>query len=67
MNKIQKLKKSYAIINKIEKIRSKNNINWMNLVRLAIKLDQKSTSKILYQIHKTDKSISKLAEKLYKI
>ena len=31
-------RKNYnSIINKIELIRSKNNINWMNLLRLAFK------------------------------
>ena len=37
------MKKNYnKIINQIEKIRSKNNINWMNLLRLAFKIDPKS-------------------------
>ena len=29
------------IISQIEKIRSKNNVNWMNILRLAFKLDPK--------------------------
>ena len=29
------------------KIRSKNNVNWMNILRLAFKLDPKSASKIM--------------------
>ena len=34
--------KNYSkTIDKIEKIRSKNNVNWMNILRLAFKLDQK--------------------------
>ena len=42
------MKKNYnKIINQIEKIRSKNNINWMNLLRLAFKIDPKSASKIM--------------------
>ena len=35
MKKIQSLK----IINQIEKIRSKNNKNWMDLLRLSFNLD----------------------------
>ena len=31
--------KDSKIINKIEKARSKNNVNWMNILRLAINLD----------------------------
>ena len=27
------------IIDQIEKVRSKNNVNWMNVLRLAFKLD----------------------------
>ena len=35
------MKKNYSkIIDKIEKIRSKNNINWMNILRLAFKLQK---------------------------
>ena len=34
------------IISKIEKIRSKNNVNWMDVLRLAFKLDPKNASKI---------------------
>ena len=61
-------RKNYnRIINKIELIRSKNNINWMNLLRLALKLDHKSTSKILSKIYKDDQRITKLAEKIYKL
>lgn len=60
-------KKSLVIVNKIQKIRSKNNKNWMDLLRLALKLDHKASSKILSQIYKEDQKISKLAKKLHKI
>lgn len=58
---------SKRIVNQIEKIRSKNNKNWMDLLRLSLKLDYKKTSKILYEIYKHDQEISKLAKKIYKI
>jgi hypothetical protein len=54
------------IINKIEKIRSKNNVNWMNLLRLAFKLDPKSASNIMKKINYDDKKISTLLKKLSK-
>tara|TARA_A100000164_G_C21182398_1_gene441158 strand:- start:80 stop:283 length:204 start_codon:yes stop_codon:yes gene_type:complete len=54
------------IIDQIEKARSKNNVNWMNLVRLSFSLDYKKTSKILAQIYKDDQKISNLAKKLTK-
>ena len=64
---MSKRKNYNSIINKISLIRSKNNINWMNLLRLALKLDHKSTSKILSKIYKDDQRITKLAEKIYKL
>ena len=65
MNK--QLKESIKIINKIEKIRAKNNKNWMDLVRLSLMLDHKKTSRILYQINSHDKKISNLAKQIYNL
>ena len=53
-----------SIISKIEKIRSKNNVNWMNILRLAFKLDPKSATKIMKKINYDDKKISNLLNKL---
>ena len=58
-------KKNYLkILSKIEKIRSKNNVNWMNILRLAFKLDSKSAVKIMKKINYDDKKISKLLSNL---
>ena len=58
-------KKNYLkILSKIEKIRSKNNVNWMNILRLAFKLDPKSAAKIMKKINYDDKKIAKLLNKL---
>ncbi len=54
------------IIDKIEKIRSKNNVNWMNILRLAFKLDPKKASKIMSKINYDDKKISVLLNQLSK-
>lgn len=54
------------IIDQIEKIRSKNNINWMNILRLAFKLDPKTSSKIMKKINYDDKKISRLLNMLSK-
>jgi hypothetical protein len=41
-------KKNYnKIINQIQKIRSKNNVNWMDILKLAFKLDPQKASKIM--------------------
>ena len=61
-----KSNKYIKIINQIEKIRSKNNVNWMNILRLAFKLDPVSASKIMKKINYDDKKISKLLSKLGK-
>ena len=63
--KMKSHKKSLKIVNQIQKIRAKNNKNWMDLLKLSLKLDHKSTSKILSEIYKDDRKISKLAKNLY--
>ena len=59
-------KKYLTIISKIEKVRSKNNVNWMNILRLAFKLDPKSATKIMRKINYDDKKISNLLNQLSK-
>ena len=61
-----KIKKSLKLLNQIEKIRSKNNKNWMDILKLAIRLDYEKTSKLIKEIYKHDTQISKLAKKIYK-
>jgi hypothetical protein len=62
-----KRNKSAEIINQIQKIRTKNNVNWTNLLRLAFRKDPKNASKILAKITNLDKKISELTTKLQKI
>jgi len=54
------------IISQIEKIRSKNNVNWMDILRLAFKHDPKRAAKIMSKIYSDDLNIGKLAKKLTK-
>ena len=56
--------KSNDIFNKIEKLRSKNNKNWMDILRLAYMSSPKKTSVILNKILSKDKELIKLANKL---
>ncbi len=59
------MKNNYSkIINEIAKIRSNNNVNWMDLLKLAFKLDPKNASKIMKKINYDDKKISQLLNKL---
>tara|TARA_B100001964_G_C13853599_1_gene431243 strand:+ start:373 stop:576 length:204 start_codon:yes stop_codon:yes gene_type:complete len=61
------MKKNYnKIINQIQNVRSKNNVNWMDLLKLAFKLDPKNASKIMKKINYDDKKISSLLSKLSK-
>ena len=47
------------LINQIQKIRSKNNVNWMDMLRLAFKHDPKTASKIMSQVYLDDQKISR--------
>ena len=58
------IKKALMLVNKIQNIRSKNNKNWMDLVRLAYKYAPKEASNILSQIYKEDSAISNLTSQL---
>ena len=52
------------IIDEIEKIRSKNNINWMNILRLAFKYAPEEARAIVSKINSDDQRISGLLKKL---
>tara|TARA_X000000950_G_scaffold281733_1_gene379093 strand:- start:2528 stop:2716 length:189 start_codon:yes stop_codon:yes gene_type:complete len=58
------MKKNENIIDQIEKIRSKNNANWMDLLRLAFKKSPEETARIMSKIYQHDAKISKLVQKL---
>jgi len=60
-------KKIKKIFDEIEKIRSKNNKNWMNLLRLSYDLKPKETIEIINQILNKDEKLISLAKKLKKL
>ena len=59
-------KKDLNIFNKIEKVRSRNNKNWMDLLKLSYEYAPKKTLKILSKIIIKDQTLVKLAKKLKK-
>ena len=59
-----KLKNYLETINKIELIRKNNNVNWMDILKIAFKNSPKQTSKIFGKISSFDNSINKLSKKL---
>jgi hypothetical protein len=64
MKKINKSKNYLKIISKIENIRKKNNVSWMNILRIAFKYNPKATAKIMSKIYLDDKKIGLLVKKL---
>jgi len=57
-------RKYLKIIDQIQNIRQKNNVNWMNLLRLSFKLSPENAAKIVQKIYKDDEKITKLVKKL---
>jgi len=64
MKKITKNKNYLKIISQIEHIRKKNNVNWMNILRIAFKHNSKATAKVMSKIYVDDQRISLLVKKL---
>ena len=52
------------IIDEIQSIRSKNNINWMNILKIAFKYAPEETRKVFKNIAKEDNSIIELSNEL---
>jgi len=52
------------IIDEIEKVRNKNNVNWMDVLRLAFKHSPNEARAIMAKINKDDNRISELLEQL---
>ena len=64
--KKNKYRKSLKLVNQIQKIRSKNNKNWMDLLRLSFNHNPKGAKKILKGIFVEDKRVNKLVKDLLK-
>jgi hypothetical protein len=52
------------IIDQIEKVRNKNNLHWMNILRIAFRRDPEEAKKCFRKINQQDKKISRLASRL---
>jgi len=55
-----------ALINYIQKVRAKNNVLWMQLLKVAIKNDPDTTKAIMKKIRENDLTISELTGELSK-
>jgi hypothetical protein len=61
---MKKSKNYLKIISQIESIRKKNNVNWMNILRIAFKYSPKAAAKVMSKIYIDDQKISSLVKKL---
>lgn len=66
MKNNKKLKKYLILIKEIEKVRAKNNKNWMELYRLAFSRAPNEAVSIIKKILIKDQKITSLAKKLLK-
>ena len=66
MVKKSNYKNSLKLIMQIQNIRKKNNVNWMDMLRLAFKHDSKGAAKIMSNIYTDDQRVSNLIDKLIK-
>lgn len=64
MKKKREKKNYLRIISQIENIRKNNNVNWMDILRIAFKDNPKATAKVMSKIYSDDKKIGKLVKKL---
>jgi len=58
------LKNKELIINKIEQIRANNNVNWMDLMRLAFRAAPKEAEDIFQRVNRDDSEINKYLNQL---
>ena len=61
---MKKSNKHINLIKKIQKIRSRNNTNLMNILKLAFKYAPKEAGKLMKKINNDDKKISNLVNEL---
>ena len=57
--------KNMEIINQIQNIRSRNNVNWMDILRIAFEKSPDQTKSIFKRIFFDDRVINKLSRKLF--
>jgi len=59
-----RLREDLRIIDEIQQVRTRNNVNWMDLLRIAIKTAPEETKAVLRRINSDDNRISDLFRKL---
>jgi hypothetical protein len=62
--KLKATKYYLKIIDEIEKVRTKNNFNWMDILRIALEGNPKKALRCMGKINSQDRKISRLMKKL---
>ena len=62
-NKI-KINKYFKALDKIENERKQNNVNWMDVLRIALKHAPDETIKLMKKINRKDQTITNLFKKV---
>ena len=65
-DKNKKIEYYLKIIDEIEKVRTRNNVNWMDVLRLAFIHAPEESKKLMKKINQEDNRVSELFEKLSK-
>ena len=63
-DKKKKIERYLNIIDEIEKVRTRNNVNWMDILRLAIKHAPDEAIDLLKKVNSEDERISKFFNKI---
>jgi hypothetical protein len=63
-NKNQQIEHYLKIIDEIEKVRTRNNVNWMGVLRLAFTHAPEEAKELMKKIDYEDNRISNLVKKL---
>jgi len=61
----QQFVRNNKLIDKIQQIRKKNNVNWMDILRIAFESSPDKTKKVFENIFADDKSINNISKKLF--
>lgn len=61
----EQLYKNNKLIGQIQEIRKKNNVNWMDILRIAFESSPERTKGVFRNIFRDDKSINALSRKLF--
>jgi hypothetical protein len=61
----QQFVRNTKLIDKIQQIRKKNNVNWMDILRIAFESSPDKTKKVFENIFADDKSINNISKKLF--